>query len=108
VILVGLAVVGGIAAMVRKRPEDKIKNLFEDQRYQKAMEIFSAHLEKKEKAAQPGDQGTGVAPEDPARFQRAFEAAIQHLAGEGISKEEAERDFALMVNVLSQAHAEKS
>jgi hypothetical protein len=113
-IVIGIVVLSSVAAVIRKRPEKKLKKLLGDVRYQKALEIYSGQLEKETAAAQEkataaaeqGGQPNAEAPEDPGRFERAYEAAIQHLTGEGVPRQEAEQNFTLVLNAVAQAQAE--
>jgi hypothetical protein len=118
----GLLVVGGLVAfsvaagVLSQRPQKKLKKLFADARYQKALEVFSAQMEKETAAAQQkaaatadqGGQSSEEVPDDPGRQERAFEAAVQHLMSEGIPKDEAEKNLTLMLNAVSQAQAQEA
>jgi len=107
-ILIGIAVVAILVKVFKKRPQDRVKELFEDARYQKALQIISEHCQREEaarnaKAAEPGGQeGAEKEPDGNA----AFEAAIQSLMSEGIPREEAEQNLALLLHVCQQAAAE--
>jgi hypothetical protein len=92
----------------RKPPADSLAALFQDARYQKAMETVGEQYAKQgttaviaapgqDPAQQEADAGTGD------RFRAAFEAGIQHLVSEGVPREEAERNLGMMVNALAHA-----
>jgi hypothetical protein len=63
---------------------------------------------------QPGHtdpaQGLGLQSlvEQEIRFRAAFEAALQHLIGVGIPREEAERNLAAMIQILTQAQPQEA
>jgi hypothetical protein len=107
-------VLGIIARVLDKKqppPENPVALLFQDARYQKAVEIMNEHYAKN-KVAVPGGPGQEPSPEEnnPNQqiFRAAFEAGVQHLLGQGIAREEAERNLALMVHTLASAPSSSS
>jgi hypothetical protein len=134
-----LIVLGIIVAAVDKGKGDETVLLFQDARYQKALEILNAHYSKPPSAAAPAQQSEHVQelasplmpadrlprpladskqplPAAPAqspglqpgvdeatKFRAAFEAGVHYLIGVGIPREEAERNLAVIIQVLTQA-----
>jgi hypothetical protein len=98
--------IGIIAAVFDKRNTNAIAMLFQDARYQRALEIIHERCTKppaEGPATQDGEpQGE---PEDEDRFRPAFEAAVRHLVEAGIAHDDAARNLMLMVQALAQARA---
>jgi hypothetical protein len=110
IILVGVVLICIAVRIFKKSPEERIKQLFEDPRYQKALTIISEQVKKDEAAAKAQENqegaGEGKAGEKPSS-DGGFEAAVVYLTGEGIPRAEAEQNLAVLLNVLSQVHAEE-
>lgn len=87
-----LLALGTLAHVIEKRRAG-ILPLFQDPRYQKALEIVQAEYAKPPAAPAPADE----------RWRAAFEAGVRHLEGEGVARGEAERHLASMVNALTKA-----
>jgi len=97
-----LIALGVVVAVLDKRKASGIAALFEDARYQKALAILNERYEKQ--PVQSADtQAAEREPGHDERFRAAFDAAVQHLVDEGVSRGEAERNLALMFEALSQA-----
>jgi hypothetical protein len=116
-----LIVIGIIAAVREKGSGNEIALLFEDPRYQKALEVLNEQYSKPPAAAEPEqgagapaaaepEQGAGAqaTTDDESRFRAAFEAGVQHLIGAGIPREEAERNLATMLQILTQAQEQEA
>jgi hypothetical protein len=103
-ILGPLIVIGIIGSVRERRKADRIARLFQDASYQRALEVLKE--EYANQAAKP-EASQGAAAPPPAdggdRFRAAFEAGVQHLNSVGIPRDEAERNFALLVQALAQA-----
>jgi hypothetical protein len=110
IILIGIVVVVILVKVFRKRPEDKVKALFEDPRYQKALEII-VEQSKKDEAAQlayENDRAAGAEnATPPPESDGGFEAAVQHLEKEGVPGTEAQQNLALLLQVLAQAQSQQ-
>ncbi len=106
--LFALAIAGAVLDK-RKPPADSLAALFQDARYQRAMEIIGEQYAKQEATPLVAAPGQDPAPAQQAdagngdRFRAAFEAGIQHLVSEGVPREEAERNLGTMVNALAHA-----
>jgi hypothetical protein len=90
-----LIALGMLAHAIEKRRAG-ILPLFQDPRYQKALEIVQAEY------AKPPEESATAASADE-RWRAAFEAGVRHLVGEGVPREEAERHLASMVNAMTKA-----
>jgi hypothetical protein len=119
----GLLIVVGIVALVvvlsffGKTPEEKVKLLLEDKRYQRALEILSEESKKEEAAAAARAQAqsaaeaqvAGLVPaEAPAaqEVDKPYAAALNHLIGEGIPPPEAQQNLNLIVTLAGAAAPE--
>jgi hypothetical protein len=129
-ILVPLVVGGLLLKVFEKSPEQKLAALLQEERYQKALEIFHAHAnapaEAPPAAAPEGavagtpavaasgitaapQAGAAVAPppsaedQERARLAAAFEAAVEHLASQGVEREEAGRNLAALLSAQAAA-----
>jgi hypothetical protein len=103
--LIVLGIIGNV--MSKKSSADATAPpLLQDPRYQKALEIMNEQYAKNKVAVPAGPAQEGGGPEnDPNQeiFRAAFEAGVQHLQTVGITREEAERNLALMVHMQSNA-----
>ena len=99
-----LIVVGLVMNIHEKRKVDPISRLFQDHRYQKALEIVAAEYDKQAAEATPatGPEGQAGAGEKKD-FQAAFEVGIKYLTGIGIPREEAERNLSTMIQIYIQS-----
>jgi hypothetical protein len=99
-----LIVVGILGAALSRGGGDEVGGLFQDARYQKALDILNERYEKP-----PADAPSAQAPAPPdsadfqRRFQSAFDAGVQHLVAEGVPREKAETNLAAMLQILTQA-----
>lgn len=92
-------------AALKKKKGNEITTLFQDARYQKALEILNEHYAKQTAAAATAESSDPPDPaEDNRKFRVAFDAGVEHLVGVGIAREEAERNLATMVHVMFQAN----
>jgi hypothetical protein len=108
--IVGLCIVVGLFT---KSPEQKVKVLLEDPRYQKALEVLSEESKKQEAAAAArahaqseteAQVGGAVPAEAPAaEIDKPYVAALNHLIGEGIAAHEAEQNLNLILTSLAAA-----
>jgi hypothetical protein len=120
-LILGPLLVIGVLVKVFSPPEkDSIGPLFQDERYQQALQIMTAHFAKPEHAADQAspppeadktdspEKTTAAEPKaaDDERFSEAFEAGVQHLVGVGIPRDEAERNLGAMVQVMMAAARE--
>jgi hypothetical protein len=102
-----LIVLGIVVATLGKGSGDETGALFQDARYQKALDILNERY-----AKPPADAITAQAPAppDPAepqrRFQSAFDAGVQHLVVEGVPREQAEKNLAALMEMLDQMLAQ--
>jgi hypothetical protein len=110
IILAGVVLICIVVQILKKSPEERIKQLFEDRRYQKALTIISEQVKKDEAAAKAQENqegaGEGKAGEKPSS-DGGFEAAVVYLTEEGIPRAEAEQNLAVLLNVLAQVHAQE-
>jgi hypothetical protein len=104
-----LIMIGIIAAALDKARGNEVARVFKDTRYQKALEILNEQMAK-QPAGAPATDGAGPqdSKSDDTRFRAAFEAGVQHLIESGIPREKAERNFAMMVQVLIQAQQQNA
>jgi hypothetical protein len=112
-----LILLGIYAQIVGEKKTDPLAKLFQDTRYQKALNIMTERLKQQEPAAPDtpaaGDGQTATPEAPPAgdgqtRFQAAFDAGLQHLLDSGIPREEAERNLGMMVQALANAPRQQS
>jgi hypothetical protein len=103
--IIGLLILlGAMDARKQSRRKDAVAQLFQDARYQQAVAILHDHLGPPAAAVSPGqDAGQPPQPSAQGRFAAAFEAGVQHLVSQGIQREDAERNLAIMVQVLDAA-----
>jgi hypothetical protein len=130
-ILGPLVVIGMVVSAFRRRRDNQVVRLFDDERYQKAFEILNEQYAKQLASAAlsvhgraeaepaestPAETGEAVSMEvaespetaaDDSCYRAAFEAGVQHLVEVGIPREEAERNLAAMMNVLCQAQPQE-
>jgi len=99
-----LLVIGIIGAAVNKETSNEIGPVFQDPRYQTALNVVSEQYAQQSAVITPAQGAESqTTADDGSRFQVAFEAGVQYLIGVGVSREEAERNLAMMVQVLAQA-----
>jgi hypothetical protein len=87
---------GAIFASVAVRQRSKTKrlqSLFEDARYQRALDMIKKRVE-----AQPGEAKDGSVAE--GAFQQGFDDALAYLKGEGVSDSEARQNLQSMIEVI--------
>jgi hypothetical protein len=104
-----LIVIGIIFAALDKGSGNEIALLFQDARYQKALEVLNEQYGK-QPAATAATQAVELqtTTDDESRWRVAFEAGVQHLIGVGIPREEAERNLATMIQVLAQSQQQEA
>jgi hypothetical protein len=102
-ILGPLVVVGCLLAALEKKKPAAPGQLFQDPRYQKALEVVNEQLARQPApdAPVPGAEPPAAA-DDGSRFRTAFEAGVGHLVAAGIPREEAERNLATLIEILIQ------
>jgi hypothetical protein len=107
----GLLILGGIVAIavlvraLRKSPQTRARELLEDLRYQKALEIW--HQERKKEAAAAAanaltENEARIAALVPAEApnkasDKPFACALAYLLGEGISAKDAEKNLTVIL-----------
>jgi hypothetical protein len=109
-IILGLLILfGAIARVFEKKTGTDLDQLLNDSRYQDAFLRLQEHLAK-QPAAVPATEGAGpqVNTSDDTEFRAAFEAGVHHLIARGILREEAERNFAVVVQALVQAQQQNA
>ena len=107
-----LILLGILAAVYEGRKTNELQKLFKDPKYLKAMEIMQEQYAKQ--AAPPANADPAAPPEQTppeqvqpekeqpeANSHAALEAAVRHLEGEGVPREEAERNLQRMIQALS-------
>jgi hypothetical protein len=103
-IVVPLVVIGFIAGALEKRKPNQLTQLFQDPRYQKAIQIMNEEYDRQgaEAPASP-DQGAEQQANtgNEGRFRVAFDAGVQHLVDQGIPRPEGEQNLAIMVQALA-------
>lgn len=104
-LIVGPLVVLGVFLAIRNRRRNDISHIFKDERYLAAMRILNERYVAS--APPPPAEGETPPPEDENRFKNAFEAGVDHLVASGLPRETAERNFAIMVNVILQAKSDE-
>jgi hypothetical protein len=111
VILVGIVALSVPASIVRKAPERKLRRLFADPRYQKALDIIRERISKAQAVAAAPAQEGAAAPAPPAADKApvdlGFDEAVNYLVSEGIDRPHAIRNLTMMVHVIAQAQAQE-
>ncbi|MFO0969651.1 MAG: hypothetical protein U0793_29180 [Gemmataceae bacterium] len=102
------AILGIINTAIQDSRRNELERLFNDTRYQKALEKLNESLAK-QPAATPAAEGAGPeSSSDETRFSPALEAGVQHLIESGIPREEAVRNLTMMVQVLIRAQQQNA
>jgi hypothetical protein len=114
---VGLLVIGGCVlvfapmAIRAKAAENRVRRLFDDERYQKAMKVLGDRAEQRAaamtawaEAARQAEEKGEQPPPQPAfdNDDGGYEEAVETLVREGIPREEAEKNFQAMLNLVAQ------
>jgi hypothetical protein len=108
-ILGPLILIGVISSVLEKRKRDPTAQLFEDPRYKRALDIFSAEYAKQPPVAEGAQAAEEQPPpEDGSRMRTALEAGVQHLIALGVPRDEAERNLSTMILLLAQAHQQEA
>ena len=104
----GVVVWGGAACRnnVRSKAEGRrIRELFEDGRYKRALEILGEHHARRQAAAAAAESAGQPAPEADPQDDGGFAAAVQHLVDSGIDRPDAERNLSTMLSLLAARNA---
>ncbi len=113
----GLVIIGGCVlvftplVMMNKAAENRVRRLFDDERYLKAMKVMGDRAEQRAAAmtawadaARQAEEKGEQAPPQPA-FENddgGYADAVEVLVREGIPREEAEKNLQAMLNLLAQ------
>ena len=98
-IIAGFILLGVLCAVFKKSPIQRQKALVEDVRYQRAVEIIAEELQKEENAAKTH----AANPDAPATAETIpsltpFDTAVEYLVREGIPRDEAQANLALILS----------
>ena len=99
----GLAI---FASVREKRKTQKIARLFQDTRYQQALEIMNEEYARRTAGTPQNPVPEQPSPDKPAGDERgrfALDAGVQHLVSLGIDREEAEQKLTAMVQAMTPA-----
>jgi hypothetical protein len=99
-----LIVIGIIVAALKKDGTNGVALLFQEARYQKALDALNERYATRSAEAPTGQPGGAPDPAaEEKRFQDAYQAGVEYLVNAGVAREEAARNLAVMIRVLAQA-----
>jgi len=102
-LLIGVLVAGYVAyKQFAPSREKKLKKIADDARYHKALEVMNAHYEQQE-AANAEQPEQDELPDFEANDESGFEKGVEYLVSQGIERQEAEENLALLVTALASS-----
>jgi hypothetical protein len=94
-VLIAIAILIGIAKVFSLRREKQLEQLFQDERYQRALTLINDRTAATNEGTEIGDE--------KAAFERGFEEAVQYLNGEGVPVAQAQQNLVSMIEVIAQS-----
>jgi hypothetical protein len=114
IVVVAIAVIVPVTLVQKQRAkrrfEEHVRDLFQDERYQKALDVMAEEAKKQEaaRAQAETEAAGGTGTEEPPPADGGFEAAVQHLISKGVPREEAEANLRLMLSVLEASDQQQT